>query len=74
MTTPTKAIVPYMLEDFRRVAQETKENKETSNNTKDKETMKELIEKEIKNQIYSIEQIKECIKKVIPCSYMVQFF
>ena len=63
MTAPTKAIVPYMLEDYRRVALETKDIKEIIKDDK-KEMTKEQIEKEVKAIIYTPDHIRECAKKV----------
>lgn len=62
MTEPTRAIVPYMLEDFRKIAVETREIKDLNkDNTKE---IKEIKDQESKNVFYTSEHIAKCIKKV----------
>jgi len=56
MTAPTRAIVPYMLEDFRRVVTEVKDkdSKEDKN-----------VETGSKIPFYNSDQIAKCVAKVI---------
>ena len=56
MTAPTRAIVPYMLEDFRRVVTEVKDkdSKEDKN-----------VETSSKIPFYNSDQIAKCVAKVI---------
>jgi integrator complex subunit 11 len=64
MTAPTKAIVPYMLEDFRRVAMEVRDNPKE---TKDMETGQKI-------QFYNYEQIAKCVDKVKKKKSSFSFF
>jgi integrator complex subunit 11 len=60
MTEPTRAIVPYMLEDFRKIAIDTKELKDLAKDSKENKETKE----ESKSVFYTSEHIANCIKKV----------
>jgi len=55
MTAPTRAIVPYMLEDFRRVAMEVRDNKDTKDE-KQLETVPKI-------QFYNADHIAKCVAK-----------
>lgn len=61
MTAPTRAIVPHMLDDFRRVSLESKENKE-KDLEKDGAVKMDVIEPEL--YTYNEQDIKECMQKV----------
>jgi len=56
MTAPTRAIVPYMLEDFRRVAMEVRDTKD-SKDEKQAETVPKI-------QFYNADHIAKCVAKV----------
>ena len=63
MTAPTRAMVPYMLEDFKRVVMDTREDPDKS---EEKEMENENQEKKTGNKgpTYTSKDIEKCISKV----------
>ena len=62
MTAPTRAIVPYMLEDFRRVMTETREFKDKDG--KDNKGEKDFELTKTKGIFYTPDHVNKCASKV----------